>query len=173
MKLTKALCAALAVVFLLAAVGLAKEDPAEKPKRPEGYQPRPAGEGMLQHLTKALDLTEAQQAQIKEILQAQRQAAQDWKKEHAEELKALQEQIKKAREEKDAEAIKAAAEKIRKLLEGRMEAAGNVRKRSPPSSTATRRKSSRRWPSWVACPASRGRDARGYKGCWAYSPSSI
>ena len=108
--------------------GLAQYPPTPPIPRPPAQRPyAPPGEARLEHLTKALNLTEDQQTQIKQILETQSQANENWRKEHGQELRDLHQQVQKARQENDTEALKAATQKFRELFKDRREAEKNVR----------------------------------------------
>ncbi|MCK4602495.1 MAG: Spy/CpxP family protein refolding chaperone [Phycisphaerae bacterium] len=111
---------ALAALFMAAGAALAEQDtanegPAEKGPAKE-YE---RGEPFMEQLTKGLELTDKQVEQVRQIVKTHRQAAANFRKEHAEELKAIREKLKKAGKEGDAEALKAAREEKHKLLKQR------------------------------------------------------
>jgi len=116
MRMRTLLTAAVAWVLALGVAALGADPPSEDGAGGPG-RPQPPG-AMFEHLVKELGLSAEQQTQVRQILDTHRQALANWQKEHAEERKALHEELRKAREDKDREAMKAAGEKLRALNRG-------------------------------------------------------
>ncbi len=122
MKMTKTLGAALAAIFLLAAVGLAQEAGVRR-ERPRRQRPDRAemDKRMQERLVKALELSAEQQKQLQQVFDTHKQAVANWQKEHGEEAKSLREQMRKARSDRDREAMTALREKSQALYKTRAE----------------------------------------------------
>ena len=82
----------------------------------------------LEEAVKELQLTQQQEAQVRQILETHRQAIANWRKENQGKLEELQQQIKAAREAKDAENRKSLVEQRRQLLASRMKLTSNMLK---------------------------------------------
>jgi Spy/CpxP family protein refolding chaperone len=81
---------------------------------PSGERPRP-----LERLLKDLNLTEDQQKQVRQIMDTQRQAMENWRKENQAALKDLQKQLEDAKESGDKDKIKTARQEIEKIEQSR------------------------------------------------------
>ena len=84
---------------------------------------------LRQRLHKDLDLTEDQQKQFRQIMQTQRQAVENWRKEHGEALRDLHKQMREAMKAGEKEKGESIREKMKKLFEGRKELHEGLAKR--------------------------------------------
>ena len=87
---------------------------------------RGQGRPGIARLIESFNLNEDQLARVKQIFETGRQADINWKKEHAEDLKGIQQAMVKARKDRDHDAVKAALDRMKKLLASRKEASGNL-----------------------------------------------
>ena len=81
-----------------------------------GQDGRGRGPGNIADRLKGLDLTADQQAQVTQILDAHRQAMENWQKEHGDDREAIGKKLREAREAKDKEAFQAAMEEMKTLM---------------------------------------------------------
>ena len=109
----------LVVTLLLVAVSGSVALAADKGRERRGAKDRMAG--ILARIDKALDLDDEKLVQIEQILRTQGQAMQNWHKEHADEMKALQTEFEAARKAEDREKMKSLGEKRKKLMAGMAE----------------------------------------------------
>jgi Spy/CpxP family protein refolding chaperone len=87
--------------------------------RPAGDQKRMSPDRLMERLTKELNLTEQQQTQVKQILQTQHQALQNWRKENGQKVEELHTQIREAMKANDMEKVKATRAELQKVMESR------------------------------------------------------
>ena len=94
---------------------------AQGPERGEGRRLRATSEPVrsLDRMLRELNLTEDQQKQVRQIMDTQRQAVENWRKENQATLKDLQKQLEDARESGDKDKIKAARQGIEKVEQSR------------------------------------------------------
>ncbi len=120
------LAAALAVMGLFTLAARAED----ATSRPGGEKPR--GPEGIQKILADLNLTADQEAKVKGIMDTQRQAMENFRKEHGEELKSLETKLKAAREAKtepdkaDMEAMKKLRDQQNDLRENLMKQLGEV-----------------------------------------------
>jgi len=106
------------IVLLLtgAAAPALAQGPGEGQGGPDGAKGRAARQRQrMGRLLEALDLSEEQAAQVRQILETHAQATSNWRQEHGEALKAAQQELRKAMRDRDPEAIQAARKKLRDL----------------------------------------------------------
>jgi Spy/CpxP family protein refolding chaperone len=105
----------LAVWGFQAGQAFAKED-ANQPAGPKGRHGK-----ALEEVIKELQLTQKQEAQVRQIMETHRKEVANWSKENQAKLEELQQQIKAARDASDTQKQKALAEKRAELFKSRME----------------------------------------------------
>lgn len=84
----------------------------ERFNRGDRFQP---GKVFLERLARELNLTDDQKQKVGQILENQKQANIAWTKEHAQELKGLQDQVQQARQAKDENKLKDLRAQIEKI----------------------------------------------------------
>lgn len=104
MKFVK--CVMLAGALLLTSTALAQQPERPRPGRPERRPGRRPAGAMYERMVGQLNLEGAQQTRVKQMLQTHRQAVENWRKLHGEDLRSLQRQAAKAREERDEKAVR-------------------------------------------------------------------
>ena len=124
---------AFAVLGMLAGAAIAQDDPAPDGGRRDRARARRlrrvrANQERMEQFVKSLELTEEQDPRFKQIMETHRQAQKNWATEHADELKAVQEEIQKAREDRDRPAMRKAWEKRGKINASRQELNVNLLK---------------------------------------------
>lgn len=128
MKRSAWLVCGLMVLALGAAQAMAQDDAPARPGRDRAGRERPGrgergmrdrGFGMMnvERMAEVLDLTEKQQEQIKEKMEAGRKAMQQWREENGEKLREARQAMREARESGDEAAQTEAREKMTALME--------------------------------------------------------
>lgn len=116
-----------AVLLVFAGVVFAQEREGRDKGRKKERAERAAK--LRQRLHKDLGLTEDQAKQFRQIMQTQRQAVENWRKEHGEALKGLQKQMREAMKARDKEKAQSIREKMKKHFGGRKELQEGLMKR--------------------------------------------
>lgn len=98
--------------------GAASRPAASQPAKRPGAG-RPSDEKFLLDRIADLNLSEEQKAQVKQILEAQRQAVNDWQRENNRKVRELENQLKEANKAGDTEAAKAAGDGLKSINESR------------------------------------------------------
>jgi len=73
----------------------------------------------LRELIQSMDLSDEQEAQVRQILQTQRQAVMNWRRENAGKFAELREKLQEARKAQDKAAVEAAIKEMKELGEAR------------------------------------------------------
>jgi len=131
----KSMIAAIAgLVFMgmTAGLALAQEDaPASRPRRQGGkFDPgaRPDPGAVLDRIIKDLGLTGETEARVRQIFETHRQAMDNWRKEHGQELDNARTKLREAEQKGDQDATRQAREQVETLMKSRAALRGDLLK---------------------------------------------